>query len=259
VGVPPTRAQTTDNVFGTSDSIFTSLVRNPINYLTSYDRDVSTGTWTQSLSYSINRSRVAIATSASYTTVDQVGRPGLGAGAGTFAGRLDLRAAKNWIVSADGRFNKASSRDITSKSMQRQNRLKVSSQYSLAPWHALGVSAVLSSELQQDHSLAIRPEGQGIARILILKDAKGDSVGVDTFYVQRDSTLTSGRQDGVSGQVDWKPKKWLHVLTSGMGNRVRPTTTSHLGGTDRASSVFENRVDKTTGDAANDNSNTRPR
>ena len=238
------RAQTTEGTIGTPDTVFTASTRTPISYITSYDRDVSTGTWSQSLSYSFFRTRVALSTSGNYSTVEQVGRPGLGAGSGSFSGRLDLQATKNWIVSADGRFNKASSRDIVSESNQRQNRLKVSTQYSLAPWKALGVRAVLSSEFQEDHSLALRPPGQGIARVL----ANGD-----TFYVARDSTLTSGRQDGLDGQVDWKPKPWLRMLTTASGNRIRPTTTSHLGGSGAGSSLFEHRTEKVRGIAPNDN------
>ncbi len=253
LAAPSARAQTTEQTIGASDTLFTTSTRIPLNYITSYDRDVSTGTWTQSLTYGVFRPRVALNTSGSYSTVDQIGRPGQGAGAGTFAGQLDFRATKNWIVSATGQFNKASSRDITSESIQRQNRLKVSTQYSLAPSKAFGVRAVLSSELQQDHSIALRPQGQGIARVLVLKNAFGDSVGVDSFYVQRDSTLTSGRQDGLSGQVDWKPKSWFSMVTTAQGNRVRPTTTSHLGGYEKGSTLFEQRLDKTPGTAPNDN------
>jgi len=253
VGVRTAGAQTSDDIVGTSDTIFVASLHNPLNYTTSYDRDVSTGTWTQSLNYGFNRPRFALSTAGSYSTVDQLGRPGLGAGAGTFSGRLDLRATKNWVVSADGRFNKSSTRDIVSESTQRQNRLKVSTQYSVAPWRGVGVRAVLSSEFQEDHSLAIRPPGRGVSRILVITDANGDSVGVDTFYVERDSTLTSGRQDGLTGQVDWKPKRWFQMVTSASGNRVRPTTTSHLGGSEQGSSLFQQRIDKVTGSVPNDN------
>lgn len=244
----------TDVTIGTPDTVFTPAAqRIPISYITSYDRDVSTGTWSQSLSYSVTRPRVALNTSGSYSTIDQIGRPGLGGGSGSFAGRLDLRATKNWIVSADGRYNKNTNRDIVAKSTQRQNRLKVSSQYTAQPWRRVGVSAVLSSEFQEDNSLALRPPGLGISRILVLTDANGDSVGVDTFFVARDSTLTTGRQDGLSGQVDWKPNPAIRILTTASGNRIRPTTTSYLGGSEPRSSTFERRVDRSTATEPNDN------
>lgn len=249
----PAWAQTDESV-GTSDTVFVApSTRVPISYITSYDRDVSTGTWTQSLNYSLNKPRVALSTSGSYSIVDQLGRASQGSGGGSFAGRMDIRAAKNWIVTADGRYNKNSTRDIISNSTQRQNRLKVSSQYSVAPWKSVGIRAILASEFQEDHSLALRPPGQGIARILVLTNALGDSVGVDTFYVTRDSTLTTGRQDGLSGQVDWKPKPWFTMVTSAQGNRLKPATTSHLGGNELNSTTFEQRLDQTKGGEPNDN------
>ena len=59
-------AQTPDDVIGTPDTVFTTAyVRVPISYVTSYDRDVSTGTWSQNLSYGITKPRFALATNAS--------------------------------------------------------------------------------------------------------------------------------------------------------------------------------------------------
>ncbi len=242
----PAQAQTNGDVLGVPDSIFTTSAHNPISYMTSYDRNVSTGTWTQSLGYSINRPRFSLNTNGDYVIVDQVGVSGQGAGFGAFSGRLDLRAAKNWIVSANGRFNKSASHDPYSASTQRQNRLAISTQYSLTPWPSLGILALLSSEVQQDHTLGLRPPGRGVLNNQVLLNANGDSVGIDTLYVVRDSTRISGRQDEVSGKVDWKPMRWLSFSTDASGNRLRPTTSSFLGGTRPRSTTYENRVQKST-------------
>jgi hypothetical protein len=246
-------AQTPADSLGALDTLFAQPGRTPISYITSYDRDVSSGTWTQSLSYNIVRSRVAFSTNGSYSTVDQLNRQGMGAGVGGISGRLDFRATKNWLVSADGRFNKAASRDIANESSQRQNRMKITTEYNLAPWRSLGIRGVLSSEVQEDHSLSSRPLGQGLMRLFTITNANGDSVGVDTFFVLRDSTLTSGREDGLSGQVDWKPRAWFRMLTTASGNRIRPKTTSHLGGFAQGSTQFDNRVELVRGSVPNDN------
>jgi hypothetical protein len=245
------QAQTPEDSLGVADTMFVQPFGTPISYVTTYDRDVSSGTWTQALSYSLMRSRVAFNTNGSYSTVDQIGRAGLGAGSGTISGRLDVRATKDWVLTAEGRFNKASSRDIVSESTQRQNRLKVTSQYTLAPARGLSIRTLLSSELQQDHALAIRPPGREIPRYLGTFDPSGNPV-IDTFYVQRDSTLTSGRQDGLSAQVDWKPRAWLQMTGSATGNRIRPKTTSHLGGHAQGSAEFGQRRETVPGNV-NDN------
>lgn len=242
-----------DDTIGTSDTVFTStVVRVPINYTTSYDRDVSTGTWTQSLSYSFNRPRVALSTNGSYSIANQLGLSTQRSGSGSFFGRLDIRATKNWIFTADGRYNKSLIRDPVSESTQRQNRLKLSGTYSAAPSRALHVQGFLYSEFQGDNSLAARPRGRGLAHVLVVRDANGDSIGVDTLLVERDSTLTTGRQDGLTGQADWKPRPWFRMVTSAAGNRIRPTTESHLGGVEPRSTVWQQRLEKTSGSDPND-------
>jgi hypothetical protein len=242
-----------EETIGTPDTIFTAptSTRSPIGYVTSYDRDVSTGTWSQSLSYSIIHPRVVFNAIGNYATIDQVTTSGQSAGSGYISGRLDFRATKNWVVTADGRFNKASSRDPYSESTQRQNKLKVTSQYSIAPVRSLAIRTLLSSEFQEDHALAIRPPGQELTRFLTTFDPSGNPV-VDTFLVQRDSTITTGRQDGLSGVVDWKPSMWFKMVTTASGDRVRPTTKSHLGGFENGSPTFGQRLTAAPG-SINDN------
>jgi hypothetical protein len=241
-----------EETIGTSDTLFTPpSAPSPIAYVTSYDRDVSTGTWSQSLSYSFFRPRVVFNATGNYATIDQVANLRQSAGSGYISGRLDFRATKNWVLTADGRFNKASSRDPYSESTQRQNRLKVTSQYSLAPVRSLSIRTLLSSEFQEDHALGIRPPGQELTRFLTTFDPSGNPV-VDTFLVQRDSTITTGRQDGLTGVVDWKPTMWFQMVTTATGDRVRPTTKSHLGGFESGSPTFGQRLTSAPG-SINDN------
>ena len=220
-------AQVTD--VGIADSVFTQSSRTPIMYDTSYDRDVSSGTWVQTLSYSFARPRVTFSTSGNYTAVDLVRSPGLGGQNGTIDGQLNFRATKNWALSLYGNFNHLSSHDIVSETTQRQNRLRLSSQYTVSPLRMMNLVAVLSTELQEDHGLTVRPIGRSV-RLLTRYDASGDSVGVDSVFVhdQRDSTFMSGRQDGLNVSMDWRPKQWLQVTGGATGTRVNPRTHSNL-------------------------------
>ena len=224
------RAQVTGDTFGAPDTVFNTPSRTPITYVTSYDRDVSTGTWTQLLSYSLVRSHVLFSTSGNYQTIDYIGGRGLGSSNGDLNGRLSYRALKNLYVNLDGDFTKVSTHDIVSESSQRKNRLKVSSQYNVSPIRRLTLRALLSSEFQQDHVLTLRPLGFETARTYPVVNALGDTVRVDTIFVsnQRDSTFMSGRQDGLNAQAEWRPRPWIGVVTEATGTQVTPRTKSYL-------------------------------
>ncbi len=226
----PGRAQTTESVFGPADTVSVLSSHTPITYDTSYDRNVSSGTWTQTLSYGITRPRVILSANGNYTAVDFGRSQGLGGENGTFTGQLDMRPAKRWNLDLNGNFNHVASHDQFAETTQRQNRLKLSSGYSINPFRVLLVSAAASTEFQQDNGLAIRPLGQDRVRLLPRYNAAGDSVGVDSIFVhdQRDSTFMSGRQDGLNAQIDWKPKRWLQWTSSATGTRVNQKTTTYL-------------------------------
>ena len=223
-------AQVTGDTFGTPDTLFSNASRTPVSYVTSYERDVSTGTWTQTLSYSLVRPRIVLSTSGDYAAVDMIGGRGLGTSSGDLGGELSYRAHKNLYLNLDGTFNKVSSHDIVSESSQRRNRLKVSSQYNIAPIRCVTLRTLLSSEFQQDHTITVRPLGYVSARTYPVVNAAGDTVRTDTLFVsnQRDSTFMSGRQDGLSAQAEWKPKSWFSMLTDATGTRVLPKTKSYL-------------------------------
>jgi hypothetical protein len=250
----PAGARADDSV--AADTLFTHAARTPISYLTTYDRDVSSGTWTQTLSYGLTRNRVAFSTNGSYTTIDLARTRGLGGGSGTFGGQLNVRAAKQWLFGLDGTFNKISSRDLVSKTSQEQNRLKLNTQYRVTPWRTMSLLAVASTEFQQDHGLTVRPLSPEQVREVPHRDANGDSIGVDSVFVhdQRDSTFMSGRQDGVTLQGDWKPKPWLQLTGDASGSRVRPVTKSNLRDFARAQDgSFLELVDRSRFESPNEN------
>jgi len=202
----------------------------PPTYDTSYDRDVSTGTWTQTLTYAVVRNRLTVGATGSSTTLEFPRSPGLGGRNGSFGGVLSYHASQRWLWSLSGTYNRVASTDVVSETSQRQNRLKISTQYNLNPWRTMSLMAAVSSELQQDHGLTVRPLGQERVRLLTRYDAAGDSVGVDSIFVhdQRDSTYMSGRQDGASALMKWSPKNWLQVEGDASGTRVDPVTTTAL-------------------------------
>ncbi len=222
----PARAQTGETPLGTPDSVFENTSRTPVTYITSYDRDVSSGTWTQNVSYSMTQSHLALRTSGNYTAVDLTGGKNLGGTTGGIDGTLNFQASKRWILGLEGHFNKVSSTSYKYEAAQRQNRLKVTSQLNLAPARRLELRTLLSTELQQDHFLTLHLEQQpGIVTF-------SGSAGSDTLRSARDSIIAYGRQDGFNTAADWKPSGGFRLLTEASGNRNTPTFKSNFSGTD---------------------------
>ncbi len=217
-------AQTTDEGFGTPDSVFQITTRVPVSYVTSYDRDRSSGTWAQSLSYGLNRPRVAFTTGMNYSAVDQFGPQAPRSAGGSVDGQLAFKATRNWLLSLVGHFTSSSSGGYNQEQGQRRNRINITTQYNLSPWRGFDVRGALSTEFQRDHSRTIRAPGEELPKLLF------GETGPSTLYVRRDSTVTSARQDGFSGRLDWALKPWLRLASVGFGSRVRPTITSYLGG-----------------------------
>jgi len=66
----PVRAQTSGDVFSADSA--QAIIRTPLLYDTSYDRDRSTGTWAQSLSYNYARQRLSLSANGNYTSIDLI-------------------------------------------------------------------------------------------------------------------------------------------------------------------------------------------
>src|SRR5438093_5651238 len=226
----PNGAATAHGAPGGPDSTLVQSSPSPVAYETSYNRDISSGTWTQTLLYGLSRGRMSLSASGSNSTTDFPRSAGLGGQNGAITGALSFRAQRSLVFTLNGTFNRVVSTDLVSETSQRQNRLKVSGQYNINPWRSMSLQGVVSSELQRDHGLTVRPLGQERLRLLTRYNAAGDSVGVDSIFVhdQRDSTYMSGRQDGASVQMVWSPKTWFQVTTDASGTRVHPRTTGHL-------------------------------
>ena len=223
-------AQGTEGTPGSADSPVEQPSPSQLAYDSSYNRDVSTASWTQALSYTLVRGRMSLNANGTSTSIDFPRSPGLGGKNGTIGGVLNFNALQGLVFTLNGSFNRVVSTDLVSETSQRQNRLKVSGQYSVSPLKTMSLQGVLSSELQRDHGLTIRPLGQERLRLLTRYNAAGDSVGVDSIFVhdQRDSTFMSGRQDGATAKMTWSPKSWLQIAADAAGTHIQPATTSQL-------------------------------
>ncbi len=200
------------------DTIFEQESQPGPSYQTVYDRDRSRSNWTQTLNYFRSMSRFAFNGSGSITTQDFLAAANKSTD-GDFYGHMDGRVARNWIVSLDGRFGMNSSVDATRKSDTRNNRLQIRTQYTLRPKPTMMLTGALYTEFQQDH---------GRSTQTVLKQADFDPDAVDTLKVQRDSSYTSARQDGVSALGSWNIKPWLEFYGSALGSRKRPSQRSEV-------------------------------
>ena len=222
-------AQVTD-VPAATDTTVTIANPGKVVWDTSYARDVSSGTWTQGLGYGIQRGRVTLTANGGFARQDLLKGQGLGVDNGSFGGQLDYSLTRHWLMSMSGTFNSIGTRDLISHGSQRQNRLRLSTRYSVSPLRVMKVWAVLSTEAQQDHGLTVRPLGQEEVRLLTRYNAAGESTGVDSFFVHdhRDSTYMSARQDGLTFNMDWRPRTQWMITADAVGTRVNPKTRSQL-------------------------------
>ena len=228
LGAQAAMCQTED--LGGVDTLFLHPKQTPVTYITTYDRDVSSGTWIQSLNYTMAKTRYLLSLDGNSNATEFFTGSGLGSGSGAFDGSVFFVPTRNWVVGVNGTFNKISSTDPISQSTQRQNRLKVTSQYTVKPVREVDLRAALFSEFQQDHTLTLRPLGQEKTKYFTVYNALGDSIGVDSLFVrdQRDSTYMSGRNDGMTLQADWKLNPRLRIISNANGSRVQPVTNSYL-------------------------------
>lgn len=192
---------------GTPDSVFQEQPRSPIIYSSSYDRDRTTGTWTQSANYSLRRGPLSLNLSGGSATIDDILRIGFAGRGGNFSGQINYRAAPRLIFTMDGRYTANSAGDPISGTQQHRNRLAFRSQYSTLPWKGLTFQALLSTEFQEDENLSYRPLAT-----------------TNPAFSQRDSTSVTGRQDGLTAQLDWKPVAGFSARFQGGGSRLTPVT-----------------------------------
>lgn len=202
----PSSAQ--EGTLEVADTLFAEKPREPISYFTSYNQNVSSGTWSQMLSYNHSAARVSFGADGSINSIQA--RRGLGSDGldGNIAGRLNLRATNLWIWSLDGRFNTASNNDNLSSTKRRGNRVQLRTQYTANPWREVSAVGILSTEIQDEQSI-------------------GDRTIPDPSYAShaaRDSSYTSGRRDGLSGSLTWRPQGWLELRATGSGTNFHSRT-----------------------------------
>ena len=226
----PAAAQAPDSLAVPADTLFKAAATTYTSYDTWYDRDISSGTWNQALTYSRATRTLALSATGNYSTVDYAAAQGNGSGNGGFDGQLAYRATPAWTINLIGHFNKVASHDPRSQATVRGNRLNGNMSYVLRPVKQLVVNATLSSELQQNHTLNLRSFEVNQMKQFPVLGAAGETLRVDTLYVanQRDSTFMSGREDGASVAATWRPKTWLNATAQANGTRVQPVTKSYL-------------------------------
>jgi len=215
--VPAAHAQDEDlSGLVVPDSLFEEESLPGPDYLTIFDRDNTRSNWSQTLTYSRVKRGTVISVSGDITTQELSGFENKST-FGQFMGRVSKRLTRRWVVSMDGRHNMNSNTDGTRDTESRRNRLQFKTQYTLNPLTELTLVGSISSEFRREHDLAERQT---------LRQSFGDSGVVDTLRVQRDSSFTTGRQDGFLGQMNWRVKPWFVVSGSAAASRVRPTQSS---------------------------------
>jgi hypothetical protein len=206
-----------------SDTTFVEKPKEPIFYSTSYDQNISRGAWTQTLGYYHNAYRVAVGVDANMNTVQALRGLSSDGLDGNINGRLDLRATRQWIWSLNGTYNTASTTDTRSTSDRRQNSLQLRTQYSVNPSPRLSGIGILFTEVQEVQSLGSRTIPGSPLAVTDTTAMPPDTTYYPT-HSQRDSSYTSGRRDGISGTLNWKPAVWLEMKGLGSGTYVNSKT-----------------------------------
>jgi hypothetical protein len=205
-----TSAQEEDQgLFAVPDTVFEAVSQPGPSYDTVYDRDRSRSNWTQTLGYSRSERRTALSLSGNMTTQDFLSFPNR-VTLGGFDGHLDARLTRRWVLSLNGRSDMYSANDGNAQTDTRNNRLQIQTQYMLNPIPSLTVIGAAYSEFQRQHDRTIQ------SRISTGLD------DTDSLIAKRDSSYTTGRQDGLSGTANWNAKPWLLLSASANASRVRP-------------------------------------
>ena len=230
--VQTAQAQTGAGGLEVADSVFVEKPAEPIVYTTTYDRSVSSGTWSQFLSYYHNSNHATFGIDANVNTLQAVRGLQSNGSDGSFTGRINLRATNRWIWSVDGTFMMFSNSDDLSSTDRRQNRLQARTQYTLSPVSQLTGVAILFSEFQEEQSLGARSLP---GNPFMVVDSTGSPFDTTLYraHTTRDSSYTSGRRDGVSGSLRWTPAASLEIKGNGsgtyLGSKTRTLTRDFYG------------------------------
>lgn len=217
-------AQDGDPTMSISDSLFTQSQSAPVYYATSYDRNVSRGTWDQTLAYNRFANRVSFGADAYLSTSEALQGLRSDNVNGGITGKISLRATNRWIVALDGRFTMTSDDDDFSSTDRRQNRLQLRTQYTANPLRGMTASGVLFTEFIQEQGVGNRTIPNSVLRDTTDASAIPPVVDVYTARTARDSSYTSGRREGLSGTVTWSPTSWLDTRGLAVATRIRTTT-----------------------------------
>jgi len=195
------------------DSVFVTKTHQPISYFTSYDRNISRAAWMQSLSYAHNAKRVAFNIDASATTVNALRDLKSDGLDGDVNGSVNFVATKNWIWSLDGRFGINSTDDERSTTDRRENKLQLRTQYRFEPLKNVSALALAFAEFQREQSIG--------DKTIPVSRSKIDSLFAS--HASHDSSYTSGRRDGASGTVTWRPAPKMEIGASGATTSITST------------------------------------
>ncbi len=201
-------------LIGTPDSVFTPQPRNPISYMTTYDRGATTATWGQTLTWGLSRKGLSLSTNAS-SQANRNLKTGLGRNtSGQINGQMSLLLASRWILSTIGQFSSVVPHGTQQDALQRRNRLQLSTQYEVSPTSTLSLRALVSSEFRRDFDETERTRQDSVV-------VSGDTLSLSRLLT---SARTVARQDGASGQIQWRPAGRILANVTGSWSRARPTT-----------------------------------
>lgn len=196
------------------DSLFVQRSTEPVSYFTTYNRDLSAGVWSQTLSYNHNSRRYAFGLSGSSNTTQGLRGLSIQGLAGDLGGSFTVKATNRWLLALEGRGNMNSSEDDRSKTTRRQSRLQLRTQYSFNPRPNLSGVGILFGELQRDNSLGSRTI-PGQQRVVIDSTVAPPDTTTYLGHASRDSSFTTGLRDGLSGSLHWTPAVWMDVTGAG--------------------------------------------
>ncbi len=205
------------------DSLFISRNYEPVSYVTTYNRDLSAGLWTQSLSYNHNTRRYAFGLTGSSNTTEGLRGLSTQGIAGNLGGNFTFKATNRWLWALDARANMNSTEDDRSKTDRRQSRLQLRTQYAFNASSNFSGVGILFGELQGDNSLGTRTiPGQQLT-VIDSSGAQPDTT-IYNSHASRDSSFTSGFRDGLTGSIHWTPAKWLDVTGMGAATSITSKT-----------------------------------
>lgn len=188
------------------------------SYTTSYDRDRSRGLWTQSLTYGTSSKRSSFNASGFITTQDFM-KSASKSTLGSIDGTLNIQLVGRLLAIVTGSFDMNSSKDGQSGIDSRDNRINVRAQYLFAPVRGMSTTLSAYTEFEQKHDRTRTDSPK-------FSDEFDDPARVDSTVAQRDSSYTSSRMDGITGENSWNVRPWLTLRTTGQWYRMHPTIRS---------------------------------